>query len=105
MSDYKELMVLHYFNNVGASYSYRELLMIFGFQTEQLDLLIKKLLKIELLKIDGYLKITEKGICELIDNNLDGLKFDNIEIDDIFTEIPMEFSYIYVPKRFSKSYK
>ncbi|PGY54154.1 hypothetical protein [Priestia megaterium] len=105
MSEYKELMILHYFNNVGASYSYQELLMIFGFQDEQLQLMLKKLMQKELLKIEGYFKVTEKGLNELRSLKLDEIKFDEVEIEDIFTNVPIDFSDIYIPKRFSKKFK
>lgn len=105
MISYKELMILHYFNNVSASYSYRELLIIFGFQMEQLDLILDKLLHEELLVMDDYYKISKKGKEELKQNKLDDVEFDELEIDNIFTEKTIGLNEIYIPKRFSKSFK
>ena len=105
MDEYKKLMALHYFNNSGASYSYNELLMILGFQVEQLDLMLDELISEELIKIDQYLKVTEKGMGELKKLNLHDVEFENIEEDGLFTEVPMSFTEIYIPKRFNKKFK
>ena len=105
MDKYKKIMALHYFNNLGASYSYNELLMIFGFQVEQLDLMLEELIREDLIKLDQYFKVTEKGIEELKKLNLHDVEFENIEEDEVFTEVPMSFTEIYIPKRFDKKFK
>ncbi|QBP40157.1 hypothetical protein [Paenisporosarcina antarctica] len=105
MDKYKMNMVLHYFNNVAASYSYNELLMIFGFQIEQLDLMLRELIEENLLKLDGYYKVTESGINELKRLGLYETEFENIEEQEIFTKMPTCISEIYIPKRFNKSFK
>lgn len=105
MISYKELMILHYLNSAGASYSYHDILIIFGLQVEQLDLVLDKLLNEELLVIDGYYKISEKGKRELNQHKLENVEFDDIDIDNIFTEKTMKLNEIYIPKRFSKMFK
>ena len=105
MDNYKKVIALHYFNNVKASYSYNELLMLFGFQNEQLDLMLKELIRENLLKLDQYFKLTEEGLDKLNQLNLLDVDYENIEEEEIFTEVPMDFMEIYIPKKFDKKFK
>lgn len=105
MDRYKKLIGLHYFNNLGASYSYNELLMILGFQVEQLDLMLDELISDDLIKLDQYFKVTEKGMGELKKFDLHDVEFEYIGKDELFTEVPMSFTEIYIPKRFNKKFK
>ncbi|WP_042346798.1 hypothetical protein [Bacillus massiliigorillae] len=105
MDKYKTVMILHYFNNVRASYSYNELLMLFGFQKEQLDLMLEELLKADMLKLDQYFKLTDKGLDELKRINLLEVDYDSVDEEEIFTQTPMSFTEVYIPKRFDKKFK
>lgn len=104
MENYKKTLVLHYFHNVGASYSYQELLMLFGFQNEQLDALLSELLNEELLVLDKYLKVTPKALEHLEELNLIDVEFNETE-EELFTEDTINFDDVYIPKRFDGKFK
>lgn len=103
--DYKKLMILHYFNNVKAGYSYQELMTIFGLQEEQLQVLLTELTSQEFLKMDGYYKLTLKGEDELKNKKIENDKFDEFELGEIFVERYMSIDEIYIPEKFEKSFK
>ncbi|MFC8151844.1 hypothetical protein ACFUP3_19430 [Bacillus paralicheniformis] len=105
MIGYKEILILHYFYSVGASYSYNELLRLFGFQYEQLDSLINDLLNDELLVIDSYLKLTPRALMYLEENNLTSIEYDNVEGEEIFVDKPLSINEIYIPRKFDSKFK
>ncbi|MFA1642919.1 hypothetical protein AB5N96_08640 [Chryseomicrobium imtechense] len=105
MNDYKLTLMLHYFNTADASYSYNELLRFFGVQNDQLDEIINMLLGKGYLYIDGYLKLTDKGLKKINEYSLADVKFDEMEEVDIFNGDKIEMSEIYIPKRFNSKYK
>ena len=103
MLNYKNKLILAYFNNVGDSYSYRELIELFGLTTIQLEKILEDLIEREYLIIkEGYILTSkakkileeEKGITSNI--------FENDMGEEIFTNRPLDFSEVYIPKNFDK---
>lgn len=105
MNDYKTSLILQYFNTMGASYSYNELMKIFGLQEKQLDYILKKMLRDELIKLEEYIKVTEKGISILSKQNLNTIDFGHIEEKNIFREKRMDVDEIYIPEEFYSNFK
>ncbi|WP_342533291.1 hypothetical protein MHB40_20195 [Lysinibacillus sp. FSL K6-0057] len=102
---YKEILILHYFNNVKASYSYDEILKIFGLQTEQLDNILSNLLKDGLIELENYFKLTKIGVQILKELNLYRKEYDDVGEENLFVNEPLRFDEIYIPKRFDKKFK
>lgn len=105
MNKYKKILMLQYFNTVGAGYSYNELTELFGMQEEQLSEFINQMLVDKLLKIEGYIKITEKGYTELSEYNLVELEFGTIEKENIILNKEISNHDIYIPLNFNSKFK
>lgn len=105
MDDYKELLILQYFNTVKAGYSYNEISKIFGLQVEQVDNLIDYLIKKGLIDIKGYIKVTNKGITLLRHMNLNETEFGTTDELNIFTEGILGKNEIYIPNDFNSKFK
>lgn len=106
INEYKLVLILQYFNLVKNSYSYQELLTIFGFTFEQLDSLLEYLLNEKYVFLKDYYQLTDKAI-ELL-NSYDIIDSDFLtetSMDDIFTEETWGFDRIYIPKSFEKKFK
>lgn len=88
-----------------ASYSYKELMLILGFQVEQLDLMINELIELDLIVLDGYLQITDKGKEKLKEMNLYDLDFGYLDEEEVFTEPIMSFKEIYIPEKLDIKFK
>lgn len=105
VDDYKELLILQYFNTVKAGYSYNEISKIFGLQVEQVDNLIDYLIKKGLIDIKGYIKVTNKGITLLRHMNLNETEFGTTDELNIFTEGILGKNEIYIPNDFNSKFK
>lgn len=99
--NYKWIITLNYFNIVGISYSYTELMDILGMSIKQIFGIIESLSANDYLIQDEYIKITDKGTELLRQMGLDKIDITEIpEEKSIFTEEPMPFEKIYVPRKF-----
>ncbi len=106
IDNYKIALLLQYFNSVDSSYSYQEIMMLFGYTFEQIDNLITYLIDEDLILLKEYLKVSDKGKNYLDNYNLLNVDFEIEETtDDIFTEERISFEDIYIPKKFEKKYK
>lgn len=106
IDNYKIALLLQYFNSVDSSYSYQEIMMLFGYTFEQIDNLITYLIDEDLILLREYLKISDRGKNYLDDYNLLNVDLEDRETtDDIFTEERISFEDIYIPKKFEKKYK
>lgn len=101
MINYKWIITLNYFYTNGVSYSYTELMEILGMSIKQIFGMIESLNTNGYLIHNEYIKITDKGIELLIEMGLDKIDITEIpEEKSIFTEQPMSFEEIYIPKKF-----
>lgn len=106
MIEYKEILLLSYFNISKSSYSYQYILQAFGLNINQLDDIMNKLIYKKYIIFENEYKITCKAI-KLLEEY--GMKdFNYLEIQDeknIFLNDPLEIEQIYIPKKFTKKYK
>lgn len=104
--DYKDLLILVYFQSVQASYSYGEISENFGLNFFQVESLFNRLEEEDLLVLKGYYKLTSKAIRLLEQYNMLEIDyFGNFELKSIFTKQPIEFDEIYIPIGFTKKIK
>lgn len=106
MIEYKELLLLSYFNIAKTSYSYQYILQAFGLNINQFYAIANTLIDKGYLIFDDEYKITNKAI-ELLEK-YDMKEFNYLEIPDeknIFINDPLDIEQIYIPKKFTKKYK
>lgn len=106
---YKIALILNYLEDVGQSYSYHEMMDIFGYSFVQLQELLEYIRSLNLITLKGYYKVTEEGYNLLNSYGLTELDFEEfIEghmEDDIFIEEKLNINEVYIPKKFEKKYK
>lgn len=104
--EYKLVMILKYFKLVKESYSYNELMDLFGLNIKQLDSLLFEMIQLRLLEVNQYIKITTSGEDLLKKYNInDYEQIDSYIETDIFNYERIEFEDIYIPKGFEKKFK
>lgn len=104
--DYKNLLVMVYFNTVQASYSYKEISNNFGLEKKQILNLISDLQKDGLIILHEYYKLTDKAIQTLKEYNLlDVDYYESFENRSIFEKTPLDIDEIYIPIGFTKKIK
>lgn len=105
INEYKLVILLKYFKLVNASYSYNELMEIFGMNIKQINKFIDLVINKEYLKIEGFVKITKKGNDLLERYNMNNLDRINSEFEmDIFNGEKINFEDVYIPKNFAKKF-
>ncbi|WP_375103253.1 hypothetical protein ACDZ28_26700 [Paenibacillus sp. RS8] len=107
MSDnYKDLIMLVYFNTVKASYSYIEISHNFGFDKQQLVHVIERFQKEGLLVLEKYYKLSDKSIEYLKKHDLYDIDYyDSFEIKSVIENKQMDLNEIYIPIGFMKKIK
>ncbi len=106
INEYKIVLILKYFKLVNASYSYNELMDLFGLNIKQLDSFLNDMIEMGLLEINQYIKVTHQGEGLLKKYNMNN--FDELEEDielNIFCDEKMGFEDIYIPDGFDKKLK
>ncbi|MEK3875244.1 hypothetical protein [Paenibacillus sp. FSL M7-0420] len=104
--DYKNLLILVYFNSVQASYSYREISDNFGLSFFQVEDLINELQERDLLTLEAYYKLTSSALKLLKEYNMLHIDyFESLEVNSIFTKKPIGFDEIYIPVGFRNKIK
>jgi len=67
--------------------------------------MLQDMLREGLISVEGYLKVTDKGLKLLVSRDLDKVEFDYVDEEEVFTEPVADFSEIYIPKRFNSKFK
>ncbi|WP_339238865.1 hypothetical protein MKX40_30520 [Paenibacillus sp. FSL R5-0517] len=105
-NNYKDLILLVYFNTVKASYSYMEIGNNFGFDKQQILLVIERFQSEGLLIFDKHYKLSEKSIELLKEHGLYEINYyDSFEITSVIGNKQMDLDEVYVPVGFMKKIK
>lgn len=104
---YKYILILNYLNTMKFSYSYNEISILFGLTFRQIEYILDELEYKNIIILDKYYKLTQKGIDILKTYKLDDVDFFETmkEEDDLFIGDKIDIDEIYVPIGFTKKLK
>lgn len=107
MSDYITSLAISYFREKHEKYLIGELMEILGYNRQQIDALIMRLMQEELLQYeDDLLCLSTKGVSYLIANDQAGISIQVEEINtpNINPQNALALDAPYVPVGFTKKY-
>lgn len=111
MVNFKELLILMYFNTVQNEYFFSDIVELLGLPIKYTDKMIEQLLEKKLLVINEHnlIHLTDKGFNELVSKGLDDTNLiDLYNSENTLQErkgTKIELNDIYIPKNFDKKFQ
>ena len=104
MDNYRTILLLLYFKDVGSEYDFSEAKELLGLNHNQFEDLLETLLEKKFLQYEDHvLKITYKGIRFLIKENSIGFSSGKTEFENN-DNLKMSIEEPYVPEKFTKKF-